>query len=251
VYRRPEVAILTTGDELRGPEAYADVRAGAGIPESNGPMLAAQVTAAGGVPRVLGIIPDNAEALLAALGAAAPADVVVTVGGASMGEADLVKRALDTAGFRLDFWRVLMRPGSPFSFGWLPREVGAQPVFGLPGNPASAFVTFEVFVRPFLLRMAGHRRVHRRRLRCRAGEALGGGERTGLLRVWLDAGPGGIVAHTTGPQASGLIRGLAAAEGLAIVEPGAGVPAGDAVDVILLDSAPAATDVSPLERPGP
>ncbi|MHB1192607.1 MAG: molybdopterin molybdotransferase MoeA [Longimicrobiales bacterium] len=251
VHRRPSVAILTTGDELRGPERYADVRAGGGIPESNGPMLAAQTAAAGGVPMVLGIVPDDAGALLAAVEQAARSDVLVTVGGASMGEADLVKRALERAGFRQDFWRVRMRPGSPFGFGWLPRPGGAQPVFGLPGNPASAFVTFELFVRPFLLRMGGHRSVHRRRIRCRAGEGFPGGERTGFLRVRLEAGPDGAVARSTGPQASGLVRGLASAQGLAIVAPGPGVAEGEAVDVILLDAAPGATHVSPLEAPGP
>jgi molybdopterin molybdotransferase len=251
VHRRPSVAILTTGDELRGPERYADVRTGGGIPESNGPMLAAQTAAAGGVPLVLGIVPDDAGALMAAVERAARSDVLVTVGGASMGEADLVKRALEGAGFRQDFWRVRMRPGSPFSFGWLPRPGSAQPVFGLPGNPASAFVTFELFVRPFLLRLGGHRSVHRRRLRCRAGERLPGGERAGFLRVRLEAGPDGAVARSTGSQASGLVRGLASAEGLAIVAPGPGVAEGEAVDVILLDAAPGAVDVSPLEAPGP
>ncbi len=251
VHRRPSVAILTTGDELRGPERYADVRAGGGIPESNGPMLAAQTADAGGVPLVLGIVPDDAGALLAAVERSSRSDVLVTVGGASMGEADLVKRALERAGFRQDFWRVRMRPGSPFSFGWLPRPGGAQPVFGLPGNPASAFVTFELFVRPFLLRLGGHHSVHRRHLRCRAGERLAGGERTGFLRVRLEAGPDGAVARPTGPQASGLVRGLASAQGLAVVVPGPGVAERESVDVILLDAAPGATDVSPLEAPGP
>jgi molybdopterin molybdotransferase len=250
VHRRPSVAILTTGDELRGPERYADVRAGGGIPESNGPMLAAQIAAAGGVPLLLGIVPDDAAALLAAVERATRSDVLVTVGGASMGEADLVKRVLDGAGFRQDFWRVRMRPGSPFSFGRLPRPGAAQPVFGLPGNPASAFVTFELFARPFLLGLGGHRSVHRRSLRCRAGERLPGGERTGFLRVRLEAGPDGAVARSTGPQASGLVCGLASAQGLAIVAPGPGVAEGEAVDVILLDGAPGATHVSPLEAPG-
>jgi molybdopterin biosynthesis enzyme len=157
--------------------------------------------------------------ILAAQRSAVASDVLVTVGGASLGEADPVKRALDTAGFQPDFWRVRMRPGSPLSFGWLLRGSGAQPVFGLPGNRASAIVTFEVFVRPSLLRMAGHRRLHRRRLRCHAGEELQGGDRTGLLRVALGTGPG--------------------------------IAAGETLDVVLLDPAPAATDVSPLEGLGP
>lgn len=250
VRRRPTVAILATGDELRGPDAYADVRAGAGIPESNGPMLAASVVEAGGEPHLLGIVPDDAGAIREALRRAAHHDVLVTVGGASMGEADLVKRTLEEAGFTLDFWRVRMRPGSPFSLGHLPREGGRQPVFGLPGNPASAFVTFEIFVRPFLLGLAGHKRVHRRRVPCRAGETFRGEEKTLFLRVRLVSRPEGLSAIATGPQGSGLVRGLASAEGLAIIPPGAGVEAGGPVDVVLLDSGPAATEVSPLEGSG-
>lgn len=250
VHRRPTVAILTTGDELRGPGAYGDVRAGLGIPDSNGPMLAAQTAGAGGVPRVLGEIPDDVDALLDAFARAESSDVLVTVGGASMGEADLVKRALERLGFRPDFWRVRMRPGSPFGFGWLPGEERARPVFGLPGNPASAFVTFEIFVRPFLLRMAGHRRIHRRALRCQAGAALPGGDVTNFLRVTLETGRGGTVVRAAGPQGSGLVRSLGSAQGLALVPPGAGVAEGDAVDVILLDPGLSATDVAPLEDVG-
>lgn len=239
VGRRPTVAILTTGDELRGPEAYGDVEVGAGIPESNGPMLAAAVRAAGGIPRLSGIVPDDVPALSRAVAGAADADLLVTVGGASMGEADLVKRVLDLAGFRLDFWRVRMRPGSPFSFGWLPRHDGEQPVFGLPGNPSSAFVTFEIFVRPFLLKRAGHRRIHRTRLRCRAGEDLPGMKRALFMRVRLEEEGGEFRAWPTGPQGSGLVRGLAHAHGLAMIPAGAVVPQGGLVDVLLLDAEPA------------
>lgn len=247
VGRRPTVAILTTGDELRGPEAYADVRAGLAIPESNGPMLAAAVAEAGGIPLVGDIVPDDAEALESALRASAHADVLVTVGGASMGEADLVKRTLERVGFRQDFWRVRMRPGSPFSFGWLAWPGGEQPVFGLPGNPSSAFVTFEVFVRPFLLALAGHRRIHRRRLWCTAGEDLEGSKRTLFVRVRLETRGGTTLALLTGPQGSGLVRGLGSAQGLAVIPAGGRVGAGDRVAVLLLDPGPAPETPSPLE----
>lgn len=253
VRRRPTVAILTTGDELRGPGSYDAVCAGEGIPDSNGPMLAASVAGAGGIPRVVGPIPDEGPRLREALGECADADVLVTVGGASMGEADLVKRVLDDAGYRPDFWRVSMRPGSPFGFGRLPREGGReQPVFGLPGNPASAFVTFEVFVRPFLLRLGGHARVHRRRVTCRAGEEIGGGRRTLFLRVRLrrDAGPGIHAPPTAvlaGPQGSGLVRSLSDADGLAIVPPGVRYLPGEDLEVLLLDPGPAGAPDTPLE----
>jgi molybdopterin molybdotransferase len=164
-----------------------------------------------------------------------------------MGEADLVKRVLDQAGFRQGFWRVRMRPGSPFGFGWLPRERLEQPVFGLPGNPASAFVTFEVFARPYLLRLAGHHQIHRRRIPCRAGENFEGGPTTLFLRVRLDTDGTATVARLTGPQGSGLVRGLSSAQGLAIISAGSVVACGDAVEVLLLDPGPAAAAVSPLE----
>lgn len=153
-----------------------------------------------------------------------------------MGEADLVKRVLDSRGFSLDFWRVTIRPGSPFGFGHLPRQHGRQPVFSLPGNPSSAFVTFELFVRPWLLRSAGRSSVGRPLVRCIAGTELQGSPGlTFYMRVGLEAGDVAPVAFPTGPQGSGLVRGLALADGLAIIppEPGA-VGEGEPVDVMLL-----------------
>jgi len=249
VRRRPTVAILVTGDELRSADRYEDVRRGAGVPDSAGPMLAAAAGAAGAVPSLLGIAADARASLRAALARASEADVLVTVGGASMGEADLVKRVLEELGLRLEFWRVRMRPGSPFSFGWLSRSGGEQAVFGLPGNPASAFVTFELFARPYLLRAAGHRRIHRRRAIARAGENMQGGDRTEFLRVRLEGTGGEWWARPTGPQASGLVRGLADVEGLAIVPTGSRIAAGDPVDVIVLDGGTAGTSLRGLERP--
>lgn len=250
VRRRPTVAIVTTGDELTELGSHRDRSAGGGLPDSNGPMLAACVAAAGAVARVLGPVPDDRPSLREAFVNAGSADALVTVGGASMGEADLVKRALDDLGFRADFWRVRMRPGSPFSFGSLPAAGRNQPVFGLPGNPASAFVTFELFVRPFLLRLAGHTRVFRRHIRCVAGEELRGGELTLFLRVRLEGEGDAPIARTTGPQVSGLVRGLATTQGLAIVPEGRGVAAGAPVDVILLDPEAGPAPSSPLDRLG-
>ncbi len=238
VHERPRVAILTTGDELRTPDRYDEVLAGTGVPESNGPMLAAAVLAAGGVPVPLGVVPDDRDAVRGAVRHGREADVLVTVGGASMGEADLVKRVLDGEGFRQEFWRVRMRPGSPFGFGWLP-DGRRQPVFSLPGNPSSAFVTFELFVRPFLLRLAGHREVRRARIRCTAVERLTGAEDLEVfLRVTVDGRRTPPGAHLTGPQGSGLVRGLASAGGLAVLPEGVGaIEPGASVDVILLDDA--------------
>jgi len=238
VHRRPVVAILTTGNELRGPDRYEDVVRGRGIPESNGPMLAAMVREARGEPALLGVVEDEASALRDRIVHAAIADALVTVGGASMGEADLVKRVLDDMGFEQDFWRVRIRPGSPFGFGWLERGGKRQPVFGLPGNPTSAFVTFELFVRPFVLALGGHREPVRRTVECIAGEELRGPPRlAAYLRVRArrserDARP---TVVPTGPQGSGLVRGLALADGLAVIPEGVqAIPAGRPVEVIPL-----------------
>ncbi len=242
------MAILATGDELLPPERYDEVRAGAGVPESNGPMLAAAITMAGAEPRLLPTAPDDVDALKARLEEGLSSDVIVTIGGASMGEADLVKRVLDDLGFALDFWRVKIRPGSPFSFGLLPGAHGPTPVFGLPGNPASAFVTFELFVRPFLRRLGGHTSCSRRRIVCTAGAPLSGpAALTYFLRVRLAANQDGqAIATPTGPQGSGLVRGLGTAQGLAIVpEQVERIEAGAPVEVILLDAGDAVAPGSP------
>jgi molybdopterin molybdotransferase len=130
-----------------------------------------------------------------------------------------------------------MRPGSPFGFGWLPGDGDDQAVFGLPGNPASAFVTFELFVRPFLLALAGHSRVLRPEIVCRSGDEIETrAALTHFHRVMLDEGPDGMVATLTGSQGSGLVSGLARADGLAVIPEAVDRTApGDALRVILLD----------------
>jgi molybdopterin molybdotransferase len=238
VYRLPRVAVLSSGDELRRIEAWTDVLRGEAIPETNGPMLSAAVAAAGAIALPHRLAVDSPESIQSEVRACAAADVLVTMGGASMGEADLFKRVLEELGFELALWRVTLRPGSPFSFGHLPLPGGRrQPVFGLPGNPASAFVTFELFVRPFLLRFAGHRRVHRRVLQALAGEPLsGGGTLTHYHRVVLEEGSWPPRALLTGPQGSGLVQSLGWADALAVVPKGVErIEAEEPVEVILLN----------------
>jgi molybdopterin molybdotransferase len=148
VVRRPRVAILSTGDEL----VRLGRRPGVGqIVNSNAHALAAAVREAGGEPVLLGIAADRPGALDRELRRARGCDVLLTVGGVSVGERDLVRAALARAGARFDFWRIAMRPGKPLLFGRLARTL----VFGLPGNPASALVDFELFVRPALRALAG------------------------------------------------------------------------------------------------
>jgi molybdopterin molybdotransferase len=152
VYRRPRVAIVSTGDELVG----VDAPLGPGrIRDANGAMLAAQVTRYGGEPLALGIAPDRPDAIRALLrdAVARGADLILTSGGVSMGDYDVVKHVLQSDG-EIAFWSIDLRPGKPLAFG---RYQGV-PIMGLPGNPVSSVVTFELFARPALLRLAGHTR---------------------------------------------------------------------------------------------
>lgn len=247
VHRRPLVAILSNGDELVRPGEPL-IREDGAVVDSNGPALAAAVQAAGGIVASAEIVPDDRQRIRERLAAAAgAADLIVTSGGASMGEADLFKRVLDELSFELDFWRVRLRPGSPLSFGFLPIESHRDgkerkiPVFGLPGNPVSAFVTFELFVRPFLLSLSGHRRIERPILRGKAASRLSASPgQTVFLRIRIvDEGDGSVSVSPTGPQGSGMLSSIGRAEGLAIVPEGvAAIERGEEVDVILLGDGP-------------
>ncbi len=229
VYRRPRVAVLSTGDEIAdlGTEPSASQ-----IPNTNTYSLMAQVIEAGGEPIALGVARDNREVIAERVRAGRTADVLVSSAGVSVGEADFVKEALTEAGARLTLWRVSMRPGKPITFGLL----DGRPVFGLPGNPVSAMVTFELFVRPVLRTMAGHRRVHRSRLRAHAlADIANPGHRRGYLRVTLTPdGMGGHGARLTGDQGSAILRSMVLADGLAVVPGDTVIKAGDPVDVILM-----------------
>jgi molybdopterin molybdotransferase len=228
VYRRPRVAILSTGNEL----ADLGVEPGAGqIPDTNTYSLSAQTVEAGAEPINLGVAPDRLEAIEAHLARGLGADALVTSAGVSVGELDLVREALVRAGAELHLWQVAMRPGKPVTFGTLGRRL----VFGLPGNPVSAMVTFELFVRPALLRMGGHHAIHRPRVRARALEPIPNpGRRRGYLRVTLAAGPEGFGARLTGGQGSAVLTSMVLADGLAVVPGDTTVAPGDPVDVILL-----------------
>ncbi|HZD05823.1 MAG TPA: gephyrin-like molybdotransferase Glp, partial [Longimicrobiales bacterium] len=242
VVRRPRVAVMSSGDELRTPADFDDVVSGRGIPETNGPALLAGLAACGAEPVALGVARDEEEDIRSRVRSGLGADLLVTSGGASMGEADLVKRVLEGMGLEVGFWRVRIRPGSPFGLARLPRPDAPSglPVLSLPGNPASAFVTFQLFVRPAVLRLGGHRRVHRRVVTATAGEPLRSTPRlTHFHRVVLEGEPDTPTVRLTGPTGSGLVRSLGLADGLAVVPEGrASVEAGEPVDVILLDDGP-------------
>ena len=156
VHRRPQVHVLATGDEVK-PAGQA--LGPAGIPDANGPGISALVDAAGGKSYALGIATDRIEDVNSRLCAAliAGADAIVVSGGVSVGPYDVVKLAFEKIG-RIDLWRVAVQPGKPFVFGTADRPNGGRTLlFGLPGNPVSSFVTFELFVRPAIRALAGHR----------------------------------------------------------------------------------------------
>lgn len=229
VTRRPRVAILATGDEL----APLGERPRPGqIRESNSPYLAAAVARAGAEPWPLGVAPDRAEELRARLDAARAADLILTSGGVSVGDYDLVKQVLTERG-NIDFWRVRMRPGKPLAFGLL----GGTPLLGLPGNPVSAAVTFEIFGRPAIRRMLGCRQVERPLVEAvLEGEEIARGDRRHYVRARLSARGGTLVAHTTGAQGSHLISSLRGASAYLVIDEGEGVVgAGSLVPAVLLN----------------
>ncbi len=234
VARRPSVAILSTGDELVDASNFAEVHAGRRIADSNSPALAAAIESAGGRALPLGLARDDMDEIRERLTRALDADVLLTTAGASVGDHDLVKDALDGAGFELDFWRVRMRPGSPVSFGRLGRTL----VFGLPGNPVSALVTFHVLVAPALRALQARRDAHSPVLRVACGEPIP--TRAGLahfLRVRLEHGASGLPrARLTGPQGSGILTSVSRADALLVVpEDLNGLPVGAEADVLPLD----------------
>lgn len=242
VHRKPRVAILSTGDELVALDAFDEVLAGRRIANSNGPMLAAAVREAGGLPLDLGIARDAVEEIERGVADARAADVLVVSAGASMGERDLVKDALERHGLQLAFWRARVRPGSPLAFGTIPRDNAAPlAVFSLPGNPVSALVTCELFVKPALRRMQGRRACLPRMQPVRVAERVS--SRPGLvrfLRVTLqEPGEDGLArARLTGPQGSAVLTSARHADALLIVpEHVEALQAGERARVVLLGAA--------------
>lgn len=244
VHRRPVVGVFSTGDELVDP---GQPLAPGQIYDSNRPALLAAVARAGGQPLDLGIIADQPGALEQALDAAlARADLLVTSGGVSMGELDLLKPLLARRG-QVHFGRVRMKPGKPLTFATLPalRENGAvdpgqpaRPIFALPGNPVSALVTFQLFVRPAIRRMAGHAAVSLPQISAALGHEFRlDRERPEFHRVTLRREGGRFVALSTGSQASSRLLSAAGADGLLVLEQADGIlPAGVERPVLLLDN---------------
>lgn len=227
VVPRPRVAVLSTGDEV----VEVDQTPGPGqIRDANRYSLTAATRAAGAVPVDLGIARDTAADLRAKFRRAAEAHVIVTSGGVSVGDYDLVKVVMGELG-SMDFWSIQMRPGKPVAFG----EILGTPIFGLPGNPVSALLTFELFVRPALLKMQGRRQIHRPTASARLVEDV---QKPPHLRFFGRAiyDPAAGTVRTTGPQGSGILRSMALANCLLDLPIGPDVVrAGSEVTVILTD----------------
>jgi molybdopterin molybdotransferase len=228
VTRRPRVAILSTGDELA---PLGETPAPGQIRESNAFYLAAAVERAGGVPVLLGVARDQADEIRGRLQAGGNCDLILSSGGVSVGDYDLVKQILSEEG-TIHFWRVRMRPGKPLAFGLL----GRTPLLGLPGNPVSAAVTFELFGRPAIRKLLGCHQLERATVDVvLEGEDIERADRRHFVRARLESRDGTLVAITTGSQGSHRLSSLVGATALLVVMEGEGsVRAGDHLEALLL-----------------
>lgn len=229
VVRPPRVAVLTTGDELVEP---GDPVPPGKIRNSNLYSISAQVKASGGEPMPLGVARDTVQELEQKIEQAAEADMLITSGGVSVGNYDVVKEVLASRG-EIAFWKVKMRPGSPVTFGLL----RGKPMFGLPGNPTASMVAFEQFVRPAILKMAGRRALRRREVEATLEEGVK--NRVGVrnfIRAIATEEAGGWRVRPAGSQGSGILRSMVRANALLVVPEAAGrLEAGEKVRVQLLD----------------
>ena len=230
VHQRPLIAVVATGDELvdldETPSPWK-------IVSSNSYSLAALVLDCGAVPLQIGIAKDRREDLIAKFRAAMRADLIVSSGGVSVGDYDLVKEVMKKEGNRMQFWRVAMKPGRPMAFG----AMGEVPIVGLPGNPVSSMVSFEQFIRPAILKMMGHANLFRRTVRARLGEDIN--KKSGIrhfIRARICREEDGYAVVTTCDQGSGILKSMVRANGLIILsEEVTKVRAGGMVTVQLLD----------------
>ncbi len=234
VHQRPVVAILSGGDELVEPDG--DISGGR-IVSSNSYSIAAQCRDAGAEPVYLGIARDTPDDIQRRMLAGLRSDVLISSAGVSVGDRDYVRGVLEKLGCRLRFWGVKMKPGFPLAFGRFD-AAGGPLMFGLPGNPVSAMVTFEQFVRPALRKMAGHRRLFRPTVRARLVERLDKMPgRLHFVRVDLETDGDEYTARSTGNQSSGVLRSMTRARGLLVFPAAAAeLQEGDYATVQVLDA---------------
>lgn len=233
VHQRPRVAILSTGDELVEPDQSIK---GGRIVSSNSYSLAAQCRELGAEPVYLGIARDTPESVESHFRAGLGADVLVSSAGVSVGDRDYVRGVLEKLGCELIFWGVKIKPGYPLAFGRFEQDKGPM-VFGLPGNPVSAMMTFEQFVRPALRKLIGHRSYFRPTLQVRLAESFRKkAGRLHFIRVELERRGRDVVARSTGNQSSGVLRSMTRAQGLLIFpEAATELAEGDTATVQVID----------------
>ncbi len=234
VHRPPVVAFLGSGDEIVDLDRKDEILAGKKIATSNSYTLGGMIRRAGGLPRELGVAADRPDSLREHFARARGADLLVTTAGVSVGEHDFVRTVLEELGCVMKLWRIRMRPGAPLGFGvW-----DGMPWIGLPGNPVSTMVTFELFVRPAIRRLLGSPLPFRRTVPVVTGEpiTLGPKLRHFLRAVVSPRADQQLEARLTGPQGSGILTSMVAANALLIVpEDRPQVPAGETLSAILLD----------------
>jgi len=233
VYRRPRVAFFGSGDEIVDLDGLPDAVAGRKILTSNSYTLHAMIRAAGGEPINLGLVRDDPGELRDRIARSSGADLLITSAGISAGEFDYVRSVLTELGVEMTVWKVRMRPGAPLGFGWL----GTRPWVGLPGNPVSTMVTFDLFVRPMLRKMLGHTRLYRRPILVTLEEPVAiAAPLTHFMRGIVSVGAGGaMTARLTGPQGSGVLTSMARANALLVIpEDRPRVEAGETVNALLL-----------------
>jgi molybdopterin molybdotransferase len=233
VYRRPRIGILGSGDEIVDIDQPEEILSGRKIASSNTHTLVALVRQTGGEPVNLGIAADTPESLREHLGQATDCDLLITSAGISVGEHDYVRAVLEELGATQRFWKLRMRPGAPVGFGLL----GQVPWVGLPGNPVSTMVTYELFVRPAIRKMMGHVRPFRRSIPVRMAESVTLKPKLQhFLRGVVTEGPSGPEARLTGPQGSGILTSMARANALLVIPEGQHeTPLGAAVGALVLN----------------
>jgi molybdopterin molybdotransferase len=233
VHRRPRVAFLASGDEIVDLDRFDEVLSGEKIVSSNSYTLRAMIQGAGGEPVSLGIARDDPDELRERLTRVTELDLLITSAGISAGEYDYIRPVLAELGVRLDVWRVRMRPGAPLGHGW----IGRVPWIGLPGNPVSTMVTFDLFVRPVIRRLLGHDRLFRVPVPVVLEEPVSiGAKLTHFLRAVVRAeSDGRLHARLTGAQGSGILTSMARANALLIVpEDRSHTDAGETLNAFLL-----------------
>lgn len=234
VIRRPQIAIISTGDEIV--DINQPLPPGK-IYNSNTYSLAALVLRYGGIPKILGIIKDNIKLVSDTLRRVFDCDMILTSGGVSLGDFDVVKDVLTVEG-DISFWRVCMKPGKPIAFGMFNSEKGERiPHLGLPGNPVSAMITFEIFVRPAILKMMGSTNLDKQEIEAIIEDSVVNTDgRRIFTRVKIDKRNDTYFARLTGPQGSGILKSMVQADGLAIIhETVKEVKPGDTVKVLMLN----------------